>query len=162
MNIQTVITTSLLFLMMSISGSILAQADLTKTEKPIVRNSIYYKTAERGPYSLTFQISKLKNNNGAVMLRLVDENGKLLAETKSPIVDRICTAAIDSLPAGNYAIRYYHDENGNGEMDSSTFGIPKEGYGFSNNARGFMGPPDLEDMIFKLEQDLKLKMKTVN
>ena len=30
------------------------------------------------------------------------------------------------------------------------FGIPKEAYGCSNNAKGFMGPPKYEDAKFML------------
>ncbi|MEO1174008.1 MAG: DUF2141 domain-containing protein, partial [Myxococcota bacterium] len=33
------------------------------------------------------------------------------------------------VPAGKMAVRLYHDENANGELDSNMLGIPKEGYG---------------------------------
>ncbi len=156
-----IIKTTLLVLLMSVCSYVFAQEDSTMLE-PIVRNGVYYNISETGSYSLTLEIIKLKSNDGSVMLSLVDENGRQLARTKIPIMDLKCSVRIDSLQAGNYAIRYYHDKNNNGELDTGAFGIPKEGYGFSNNARGFMGPPDLEDMIFKLEDDLTLKMKTVN
>jgi uncharacterized protein (DUF2141 family) len=35
----------------------------------------------------------------------------------------------------------FHDENDNGVLDKGAFGIPTEGYGFSNNAKGFFGAP---------------------
>jgi uncharacterized protein (DUF2141 family) len=38
-------------------------------------------------------------------------------------------------------------------MDTKLFGIPKEPYGFSNNAKGFMGPPSFEDAKFVLDHD---------
>jgi len=56
-----------------------------------------------------------------------------------------------TLPYGEYAIKVYHDENGNDELDTRMFGIPKERYGFSNNARGTFGPPEYEDALFKLD-----------
>lgn len=54
------------------------------------------------------------------------------------------------LPYGEYAIKVFHDENGNDELDTRIFGIPKEKYGFSNNAKGSFGPPDYEDARFQL------------
>ncbi|MEM8678843.1 MAG: DUF2141 domain-containing protein [Planctomycetota bacterium] len=55
---------------------------------------------------------------------------------------------IDDLPPGTYAIAVYQDVNDNGKMDKSGFGIPTEPYGFSNNARGTMGPPSFQKAAF--------------
>jgi uncharacterized protein (DUF2141 family) len=59
----------------------------------------------------------------------------------------------DSLPFGNYAIAVYHDKNVNGELDSNLLGIPKEAYGFSNNARGRFGPASWEDAHFEVTSE---------
>jgi uncharacterized protein (DUF2141 family) len=40
-------------------------------------------------------------------------------------------------------------------LDKNFFGVPKEGYGFSNNARGLLGPPDFDDVVFLLDQENK-------
>ena len=50
----------------------------------------------------------------------------------------------------------FHDENANGKIDRNFVGIPKEGYGTSNDAKGFMGPPKYEDAKFELTADKKL------
>ena len=55
------------------------------------------------------------------------------------------------LPPGTYAIGIFHDANLNNRLDNYFFGVPREQYGFSNNARGFMGPPSFEDAAFPLE-----------
>ena len=55
------------------------------------------------------------------------------------------------LPPGTYAIGIFHDANLNNRLDNYFFGVPREQYGFSNNARGFMGPPSFEDAAFSLE-----------
>jgi uncharacterized protein (DUF2141 family) len=48
--------------------------------------------------------------------------------------------------AGDHAISVLHDENGNGKMDSSFLGAPKEGYGFSNGAKAHtFSPPSFEE-----------------
>ena len=55
------------------------------------------------------------------------------------------------LPPGTYAIGIFHDANLNNRLDNYFFGVPREQYGFSNNARGFMGPPAIEDAAFLVE-----------
>ena len=55
------------------------------------------------------------------------------------------------LPPGTYAIGIFHDANLNNRLDNYFFGVPREQYGFSNNARGFMGPPWFEDAAFLVE-----------
>lgn len=54
------------------------------------------------------------------------------------------------LPFGEYAIAVYHDKNENGELDTNFLGIPKEAYGFSNNARGKFGPASWKDAKFEV------------
>jgi uncharacterized protein (DUF2141 family) len=58
---------------------------------------------------------------------------------------------IYELPPGTYAIGIFHDVNLNNKMDNNFFGVPKEQYGFSNNARALFGPPDFEDAAFVLK-----------
>ena len=55
------------------------------------------------------------------------------------------------LPPGTYAIGIFHDANLNNRLDNYFFGVPREQYGFSNNARGFMGPPSFENAAFSVE-----------
>lgn len=37
------------------------------------------------------------------------------------------------IPAGKYVVAVFQDLNGNGELDTNFFGVPKEPYGFSRN-----------------------------
>lgn len=50
----------------------------------------------------------------------------------------------ENLPSGRYAIAVFHDENHNLKLDTNIFSVPIESYGFSNDAMGFLGPPDFE------------------
>ncbi len=56
----------------------------------------------------------------------------------------------ENIPSGNYAVSVIHDANGNGELDKNFIGIPKEGFGFSNDAMGKFGPPSFSDARFSL------------
>lgn len=55
------------------------------------------------------------------------------------------------IPRGVYAVAVLHDENSNGKMDKNLLGIPKEGYGASNNPAKKMRPPTFEEAKFNLD-----------
>ena len=55
------------------------------------------------------------------------------------------------LPDGIYAIGLYVDSNKNEKLDTNFFGIPKEQFGFSNNAKRRFGPPSFESASFELD-----------
>ena len=79
-----------------------------------------------------------------------------------PVTDAALTWSQDSLPYGEYAIAVYHDKNKNGELDSNLLGIPKEAYGFSNNARGRFGPASWKDAHFNVsteQMQIKIDIK---
>jgi len=54
------------------------------------------------------------------------------------------------LPPGRYAVNAFHDEDGNGELDTNLLGIPSEGYGFANDPPSTLGPADFESAAVKL------------
>jgi len=58
---------------------------------------------------------------------------------------------VADLPAGRYAVQAFLDENGNGKVDRALFGIPKEGIGFSNDAKIRLGPPKFADAVFDFD-----------
>ena len=64
----------------------------------------------------------------------------------------------EGLPSGWYAIKVYHDVNDNKTLDKNFMGFPKEQYGFSNNASGFLGSPSYKDASFNLVDDLNIKI----
>ena len=46
----------------------------------------------------------------------------------------------DGLKAGRYGVMVLHDKDGNRKFDTGPLGIPKDGYGFSNNPVLFSRP----------------------
>ncbi len=58
------------------------------------------------------------------------------------------TVTVPNVPPGQYAVQAFLDENSNGDVDRAMFGIPKEGVGFSRNARIGLGPPKWRDAFF--------------
>lgn len=57
-----------------------------------------------------------------------------------------------NIPFGNYAITMLHDENANMNIDFNILGMPKEGYGASNNAARYFGPPRYRDARFVVDR----------
>lgn len=55
------------------------------------------------------------------------------------------------LPSGKYAIVAFCDQNGNGKLDETLLGIPKEPYGFSNGREG-VHHMDFEEGSFAISQ----------
>lgn len=55
----------------------------------------------------------------------------------------------DDVPPGRYAIELFVDLNGNGELDVSPRGIPREPVGFSGNPRLKRSKPSLQDCTFE-------------
>ena len=47
----------------------------------------------------------------------------------------------EDIGPGTYALAVIHDENMNGKLDTNALGIPREGYGFSNDATSWFGAP---------------------
>ena len=66
-----------------------------------------------------------------------------------------------NLPEGTYAIALFVDANENLKIDKNFLGIPKEQYGFSNNAMGKLSGPSFEQAKFQVKgsavQNIKLK-----
>jgi uncharacterized protein (DUF2141 family) len=63
---------------------------------------------------------------------------------------------------GRYAIAVLHDENNNGKADRALGMMPKEGFGFSRDAKVRMGPPKFSDAVFDYgggDKQLVIKMR---
>jgi uncharacterized protein (DUF2141 family) len=115
---------------------------------------LYSFSQEINKEDIVVTISNLNSNQGKVFVALYDSEASFLNKgiqaTYSKIEKHSCTIIFKEVPEGVYAISMYHDENDNNKMDSNFLGIPKEDYGCSNNARGFMGPPKWEDAKFQV------------
>ncbi len=72
------------------------------------------------------------------------------------------TIRFTGVKPGDYAIALLHDENDNGKADRTLGMIPREGYGFSRDAKVRMGPPKFRDAVFTHgaeKQSLAIKMR---
>ena len=111
---------------------------------------------------LIVDISGFPSSDGYAMVALHNSEDSYkagetaaIASTRTMVLDQKVRVVFTGLPYGWYGIALYHDENGDGKMDVNAMGIPREAYGFSNNARGFFGKPNYEDVRFQLNSAQK-------
>jgi uncharacterized protein (DUF2141 family) len=105
--------------------------------------------------TLTIDVGGLRSAEGRVLIALYrgadgfpGEHGKAFRSAAATIVGDRARVELSGLPPGEYAFALVHDENGNDRLDKSWLGIPKEGFGASNDARGRFGPPKYADAKF--------------
>ena len=113
------------------------------------------------------KILNIKNSTGTVACALFESQEGFpteylrLATNVMVIKIRKDQARCDfeDIPPGTYAMAVIHDENMNGKLDANWLGIPAEGYGFSNDAKGFVGAPSFSAASFQYDgQNLDLTM----
>lgn len=104
---------------------------------------------------LTVTVSGLKAPGGQLNVSLFsteaswNDEGRVVEAQQVEVHEEIKVVVFENLAPGTYAIRLMHDENGNGKLDTNLFGIPKEGWGHSNNPRT-IGPAKWEQAVFDL------------
>ena len=109
--------------------------------------------------NLEVKIANIKNDKGDILIGLYNDghnfprktsDGRIVKASKDGVI-----VEFNDLKPGPYAISVLHDENSNKDMDQNKIGIPKEGYGFSNNAKGSLGPPSFDKAKFELQPGTK-------
>ncbi|WP_324829278.1 DUF2141 domain-containing protein [Qipengyuania zhejiangensis] len=72
------------------------------------------------------------------------------------------TFTFTGVKPGRYAVALLHDENSNGKADRALGMMPKEGFGFSRDAKVRMGPPKFSDAavdIASVNRELTIRMR---
>lgn len=117
---------------------------------------------------LQVTVTNIKGHKGNIIVGIFDSNENFL---KKPLDGRMekasgdsITVVFENLKPGKYAVSVLHDANKNKDLDKNKLGIPKEGFGFSNNVIGAMGPPSFERALIDLtpeqkDLDIGIKMK---
>ena len=98
----------------------------------------------------------LRNNKGQVFCALYTsaegfpkDSQKAIRRDTSSVSEKKASCEFSGIEPGTYAVSVFHDENSNGKLDMNFLGIPREGVGASNNARGHMGPPKFDGAKFQ-------------
>jgi uncharacterized protein (DUF2141 family) len=120
--------------------------------------------AEQG--GIQAEILNLRNDRGKVHCSIYSskegfpsDTTKAVQQLNSPPLNKKALCEFPVLKPGDYAMSVFHDENESGKMDTNFLGMPTEGVGSSNDAKGFMGPPSFEKAKFSVKQDEVIHLK---
>jgi uncharacterized protein (DUF2141 family) len=92
-------------------------------------------------------VSGLRNDNGTVRCGLFNSaatfptDGQEFMGAVGMPANQQATCTFNNVPPGTYAVAYFHAQQGETKLKTGLFGQPEQGYGFSRNATGTMGPP---------------------
>ena len=116
--------------------------------------------------TLTIELTGIKPAEGNILLSLYknaegfpSDTKAVYMSSKTKVSANTITVSLNNVPNGTYAIAFFHDANANGKMDKNFVGLPKEGYGFSNDAMGKFGPPSFKEASFTYTGKEKVTMK---
>lgn len=109
------------------------------------------------PAELTVEVTNLRNAKGLVRACLTSEaegfpdcsDPARSYQIAVPAMGRVTLTFLGVRP-GRYAVALLHDENGNGKADRAAMMIPREGFGFSRDAKVRFGPPRFAAAAFDI------------
>lgn len=117
---------------------------------------------------LIIHVNGLENREGQLIIDVFNNKNGYPMKTENAIRRKKivlpkygeAVISLNNLSDGEYAIALIHDENMNGKLDVNFIGIPKEGVGASNNAKGLLGPPSYKvaKFDFKKSSEVSIKM----
>ncbi|MGB5822016.1 MAG: DUF2141 domain-containing protein [Saonia sp.] len=108
------------------------------------------------------KVNRVESSSGKVGVAIYEEPKGFLKFEKAVTSNSVeankgtTEITIEDLPNGTYALAVFHDENGNGELDTNWLGIPKEKMGFSNAKMKTFGPPSFKDCAFQIDSDTEI------
>ena len=118
---------------------------------------------------LSLSIEGIEEVKGSMFIALYNSEASFLDVEQAthlaiePVGKTNFSLTFPDLPKGEYAVAVYQDVNENGELDKALFGIPKEPFGFSNDAPVVFGPPKYSDARFEYKaagaQTIRLKLR---
>ncbi len=114
-------------------------------------------------------VTNIRSTKGVVRACLTKQKQSFPNCRKDPNALRVVVPATKNakirftgVAPGSYAIALLHDENDNGKADRALGMMPKEGFGFSRDAKVRMGPPKYKDAVFEhgtANQAMTIKMR---
>ena len=105
--------------------------------------------------NVTVTFTGIQIPTGAIMVGVYDSEaafagGQPVQGLRVDVAGPEASTVVSGLKPGRYAIKIYHDINGDGRMNTNPFGMPTEPYAASNNAPARMGPPAWAEAVFEV------------
>lgn len=101
--------------------------------------------------ALDVTIEGVRSDRGQLVVALFGAGDQQLERREIPARAGAMRVIFNNIAAGDYAVRVFHDEDGDGQMKKTGIGFPAEGYGFSNRAKARFGPPGWKAIAVRVE-----------
>jgi uncharacterized protein (DUF2141 family) len=103
-------------------------------------------TAPAFAATLDIGVEKVRSAKGSIRAGVFDADGKQVAFAAAPARIGDLALQVRDLAPGAYAVKLFHDENGDERLTFDAFGRPTEGVGFSNRAQANLREPSFDAM----------------
>ena len=116
--------------------------------------------------NIQLTVQNIEESDSQLVIGLFDNSESFKAKSnpflaaKINITDSIISYTFSDIATGNYAVAVFHDENGDGKVNTKSMKIPTEGVGVSGKMPK-MRAPRFEDVAFKLVNDTVLVIQMV-
>lgn len=125
---------------------------------------IFLSTFAFGKGTIILNVSNLKGK-GNLHINIYNnaENfsitGKEYRKKITKVNAKTQTISLGNMPNGVYAIMVFQDENHDGVLNKDFYGLPTEGYGFSNNFKSIIVAPSFYQTKFRLDGTQEINIK---
>ncbi len=135
---------------------------------PLAATAEPIEDCDGAPTSIAVKVRGVRSDHGTVTFVLYSDDpdeflvrGKKLMKERFPARTGTVEFCLPLSARGTYAAAVYHDEDGNGKLRKNWIGMPKEGFGVSNNP-DYWVVPSHEEAAFQVQGphapvDIKLK-----
>ena len=131
--------------------------------------SLLYIDPSGGSISNSFikiNVTNINSSKGTILAALYNSEKGFPGEGETALLfvkgipeNGKCQIVIDDMPPGTYAVALFHDLNGDKKLNTNWLGIPKEGYGFSNNARNTFSAPSFKQAAFSHTSETEIQIR---
>ena len=125
-------------------------------------------TAAAETAELTVTFKGMTAHQGAILFVLSDSEASYdnkappRASGMAPVRGAEASQTLTGLAPGRYAIKAFHDVDGDGKMGTNPFGMPTEPFAFSNDAPAVMGPAPWAAAAFEVKAGRNVHQITID
>ena len=118
-------------------------------------------------HQFSVEVTGLVKGRGYVYLGLYNKKNGFLNENASfangkvKVAGTVATYIFNDLPAAEYAVAVYQDENNNGKCDRNMIGYPKEAFGFSKNFKPKLSAPKFDEVKVRVDRLTKTSIALI-
>ncbi len=138
-------------------GSRAGKAFLTLVTAALLAAPAAQLSARPSGTQVVIEVTNLRSTDGVVRACMTRDSARFprcqdAAQGYRTVVPagHAATLRFNNVQPGTYAIALLHDENDNGKADRVLGMMPREGFGFSNDAPVNMGPPSFGDAAVRV------------